>query len=198
MDSHAGKTRKGAFIMNIVQPIRDYEKLEGMKRSLKEKNERNYVLLMTGLYTALRISDILKIKVGDIKGDHINVREKKTSKFRRIYLHNDLKKALKSYTTDKPPYEYLFKSRQQGNKPITRAMAYVILREIAEEFGLDSIGTHSLRKTFGYWTYKETKDVAGLQKLFNHSYPEETLRYIGIEQDDVNNLIKNAYRNAGK
>lgn len=182
--------------MNIVQPIRDYEKLEEIKRRLKARNERDYILVMIGLYTALRISDILRIRVEDIKKDYINIREKKTSKFRRIYLNHDLKKALREYVNDKEPHEYLIKSREGTNKPITRARAYGVLKDVAKEVGLDSIGTHSLRKTFGYWAYKDTKDVAALQKLFNHSYPEETLRYIGIEQDGVDQLLKNAYRNA--
>jgi integrase len=183
--------------MNVVQPIRDYDKLENMKEILKQDNERNYILFMLGLYTALRISDILRIKVGDIQKDYINIREKKTSKTRRIYLHPDLKKALQDYTRNKDdPNEYLIKSREGFNQPITRAMAYVILRNAAKEVGLESVGTHTMRKTLGYWLYKETKDVAALQKLFNHSYPEETLRYIGIEQDGVDKLLKNAYRNA--
>lgn len=100
------------------------------------------------------------------------------------------------YTETKEPHEFLIKSREGVNLSITRARAYGILSESAKELGLDAIGTHSLRKTFGYWVYKDTKDVAALQKLFNHSSPEETLRYIGIEQDNVDLLIKNAYRNA--
>lgn len=182
--------------MNIVQPIRDYEKLEALKRVLKDKNERDYVMLMMGLYTALRISDILRIRVEDIKKDYINLREKKTSKFRRIYLNHELKVALKSYISDKEPHEFLIRSREGVNKPISRARAYDILKEAGKEVGIESIGTHSLRKTFGYFAYKDTKDVAALQKLFNHSNPEETLRYIGIEQDNVDLLIKNAYQNA--
>lgn len=182
--------------MNVVQPIRDFEKLEEMKRLLKNHNERNYILFLMGLYTALRISDILVIRVEDIQQDYINVREIKTYKSRRIYLHPKLKRALKDYVVGKQPYHFLFKSREGGNRPITRSMAYVILTDVAKQVGLDSIGTHSLRKTFGYWVYKDTKDVAALQKLYNHSSPEETLRYIGIEQDNVDTLIKNAYRNA--
>ncbi|WP_026908939.1 site-specific integrase [Paucisalibacillus globulus] len=182
--------------MNVVQPIRDYEKLEEIKRILKANNERDYIMVMVGLYTALRISDILRIRVEDIKKDYMNIREKKTGKARRIYLNNELKKALKDYIQDKEPHEYLIRSREGINNPITRARAYGVLKDVAEEVGLDSIGTHSLRKTFGYWAYKDTKDVAALQKLFNHSYPEETLRYIGIEQDGVDQLLKNAYRNA--
>lgn len=182
--------------MNVVQPIRDYEQIDALKRLLKEKNERDYIMLMLGLYTALRISDILRLRVEDIKKDYLTIREKKTSKLRRIYLHRDLKRALNYFIKDKQPHEYLIKSREGLNRPITRARAYAILKEAAQEVGIDSIGTHSLRKTFGYWAYKDTKDVAALQKLFNHSSPEETLRYIGIEQDNVDYLIKNAYRNA--
>ena len=182
--------------MKVVQPIRDFEKVEAIMRILKERNERNYILLMVGLYTALRISDILRIRVEDIQKDYLNIREKKTSKYRRVYLNVDLRKALRSYTADKQPHEFLIRSREGSNRPISRAMAYQILKEVAEEVGLDSIGTHSLRKTFGYWVYKDTKDVAALQKLFNHSNPEETLRYIGIEQDSVDSLIRNVYRNA--
>ncbi|MEK4024464.1 site-specific integrase [Sporosarcina sp. FSL W7-1283] len=182
--------------MKVVQPIRDFEKVEEIMRILKGRSERNYILLMVGLYTALRISDILRIRVEDIQKDYLNIREKKTSKFRRVYLNPDLRKALRSYTADKQPHEFLIKSREGGNKPISRAMAYQVLKNVAEEVGLDSIGTHSLRKTFGYWVYKDTKDVAALQKLFNHSNPEETLRYIGIEQDSVDSLIRNVYKNA--
>lgn len=184
--------------MKVVQPIRDFEKVEEMMRILQRENERNYILFMVGLYTALRISDILRIRVEDIQKDYLNIREKKTSKFRRVYLNPDLKKALRNYIADKDPHEFLIKSREGGNQPISRAMAYKILNDAAREVGLESIGTHSLRKTFGYWVYKDTKDLAALQKLFNHSNPEETLRYIGIEQDSVDSLIKNVFRNARK
>ena len=49
----------------------------------------------------------------------------------------------------------------------------------------DGIGTHTMRKTFGYWFYKQTKDVAKLQSLLNHSHPEITLRYIGITDEEI-------------
>lgn len=182
--------------MKVVQPIRDFEKVEEIMRILKERNERNYILFMVGLFTALRISDILRIRVENVKKDYLNIRELKTGKFRRVYLHPDLRRALRDFIADKEPHEFLIKSREGGNHPISRAMAYKILNDVAKEVGLDSIGTHSMRKTFGYWVYKDTKDVAALQKLFNHSNPEETLRYIGIEQDSVDSLIKNAFRNA--
>jgi integrase len=57
--------------------------------------------------------------------------------------------------------------------------------------GLEEIGTHTLRKTFGYHFYLETHDIGLLQELFNHSSPKITLRYIGITQDTVDNAYEN-------
>jgi integrase len=85
--------------------------------------------------------------------------------------------------------EYVFASRQNGGKPITRSMAYRILNGAAKKAGVLEIGTHTLRKTFGYHFYRRTKDVALLQKIFNHSSPSITLRYIGIDQDVIDKAI---------
>ena len=87
--------------------------------------------------------------------------------------------------------DYIFKSRNGKNKPITRVRAYTILNTAAKNIGLEEIGTHTLRKTFGYWFYKETKDIALLQQLFNHSSPSITLRYIGINQDVLDTALDN-------
>lgn len=77
------------------------------------------------------------------------------------------------------------------NQPITRCRAYTILNEAGKKCNLEEIGTHTLRKTFGYWFYQQTHDVAILQELFNHSSPSITLRYIGINQDTLDNAYDN-------
>jgi integrase len=176
--------------MNLVQPIRDKELIIDIKKYLKEQNERNYILFLLGINTGLRISDILSLRVRDVQGWNIFLREKKTKKIREIKMPAELKKAIRDYIKDKPNNEYLIKSRMGKNKPITRGMAYVILNQIADEFGLERIGTHSLRKTYGYHFYKQFKDVASLQQMLNHTDPKETLRYIGITQDSINDLQK--------
>lgn len=176
--------------LNLVQPIRDKETIQEIKGFLKEKNERNYILFLLGINTGLRISDILPLKVRDVEGWYITIREKKTKKNKRIKMTSELKKVLRDYILDKGKNEYLFKSRKGKNKPITRAAAYIILNEAAREFGLESIGTHSLRKTFGYMFYKQFKDVAALQEIFNHTDPKVTLRYIGINQDNLDGMMK--------
>lgn len=174
--------------MNLVQPIRDKELLQEIKKWLKKTNERNYIMFLLGINTGLRISDILRLRVRDVQGWDIFIREKKTGKPKQIKMPGELKKEIRKYIEDKGPSEFLIKSREGKNKPITRGMAYVILSEIADEFGLERIGTHSLRKTYGYHHYKQFKDVAALQKILNHSDPSITLRYIGIEQDSLNEM----------
>lgn len=176
--------------MNFVQPIRDPEIIREIKARLKLKRMRDYMLFLTGINSGLRISDILKLRVRDVTGTHISMREQKTGKQKLILITPELKRELKKYIQDKESHEYLFPSRQGLNQPIGRSMAYKILRSIAEEFGLQEIGCHTLRKTFGYFFYQQTKDVVMLMKLFNHTSEKVTLRYIGIEQDTMDSALK--------
>lgn len=176
--------------MKHVQPIRDRGKIETMKEILYRQSPRNHFLFVLGINTGLRISDLLPLRVGDVRGrTHIVLCEKKTGKERRFLLNQTVKNAILAYTKGMGDEEYLFPS-YQTDKPITRIQAYRVLREAAEETGLNSIGTHTLRKTFGYFFYQRTKDVALLQSIFNHSAPSITLRYIGITQDIIDQAVE--------
>src|SRR5699024_9083362 len=161
-----------------------------MKRFLREKSERNYMMFVVGINSGLRISDILKLRVNDVKNTYFNILEQKNDKVKRIAMTPSLQRELKQYGKGKEDHEYLFKSREGINKPIGRSMAYKILRDAADYVSLDSVGTHTLRKTFGYHFYKQYKDPALLQEIFNHSSEDITLRYIGINQDMMDKAIK--------
>lgn len=180
--------------MNTVQPIRDLDTIHAIQNDLKEHNYRNYLMFEIGIYIGIRISDILNIKVKDVKNkDNLKLREIKTGKEKLMPIPGHLKKEINIYIEDKDlkDEDYLFKSRKKKIKPISRVQAYNILRNIAKKYKLENIGTHTLRKTFGYHFYKKTNDVALLMTIFNHSDPSITLRYIGIEQDNVNKSLKN-------
>jgi integrase len=84
--------------------------------------------------------------------------------------------------------EYLFKSLRSPF-PIKRIQAYKILNRAAKKIGISEIGTHTLRKIFGYHFYQRTKDVALLQGIFNYSSLLITLRYIGINQDIIDEAV---------
>lgn len=179
--------------MNFVQPIRDKEKVREVRAFLAEKSPRNELMFCFGIYTGLRISDILRLKVKDVRGKrYIVIREqkiqntRKNNKTKRIPIIPELQRLIRDYIEDKRDEEYLFRSRQGRNKPITRVQAYNILREAAHACGLEEIGTHTLRKTFGYHMYLQEKDVALLQDIFNHSSQYITLKYIGVNQDAIN------------
>lgn len=176
--------------MNFVQPIRDPDLILYMKKFLKEQSDRNYMLFVTGINSGLRISDILQLRVRDVRRSYFNIIEIKTKKKKRIDMTTQLQKEFKWYIEGKEDHEYLFRSREGLNQPISRSMAYKILRQAADYVGLDDIGTHTMRKTFGYHLYKKTGDVALLQKILNHSDPAFTLRYIGISDDMMNQAIK--------
>ena len=177
--------------MNYVQPIRDPEIIRAIKEYLKNQSDRNYMLFVTGINSGLRISDILALRVSDAKRPYFNLTEIKTGKKKRIEMTPGLRKELKAYVLGREDHEYLFQSREGVNKPIGRSMAYKILREAAEAYGLDDIGTHTLRKTFGYHFYKTYKDAAMLRQIFNHSDDATTLKYIGINQDEMDKAMKN-------
>lgn len=180
--------------MNKVEPIRDREKIELMKTELMKRGYRDYLLFVMGINTGLRISDLLELKVEDVQGkSHLTITEEKTDKTKRFLINSRLKEDLEKYIETMHPWAYLFLSQKGSNKPISRVQAYRILRAAADEVGLESVGTHTLRKTFGYFHYREYKDVALLQELFNHSSPSMTLDYIGINQDTMDRTIENFY-----
>lgn len=178
--------------MEFVQPIRSKEKIEEIKAVLKENGTRDLLLFSMGINTGLRISDLLKLKVIDVKGKtHVEIKEQKTGKVKRFPILGNLQSMLEEYTRNKDLSEYLFKSRNGENKPITRVQAYMILNDACRKCGIqDRIGMHSLRKTFSYHHYKQFQDVAMLQYLLNHSSPSITLRYIGIAQDNVEQTLQ--------
>jgi integrase len=180
--------------MKKVNPIREKKKIKEMKGVLKRHNFRDYILFELGINSGLRISDLLKIKVKDVKNTYeITVREKKTGKLKPFTINEIVERQLNDYIIGMNDEEYLFQSRKGENKPIGRVQAYRVLRNAADEVGLKKIGTHTLRKTFGYWHYKRNKDVAMLQKIFNHSSPSETLDYIGITQEEINKSTREFY-----
>jgi len=179
--------------MNFVQPVREKVKIDEIKNELKKSGYRDYLLFVTGINTGLRISDLIKLKVKDIRNNtHVVMTEQKTGKQKRFLINPNLTTVMNEYIKNLPDEEYIFKSRQGGNKPITRVQAYRIINNAVRKSGVaDQVGTHTLRKTFGYHHYQLYKDIAVLQDIFNHSAPSITLRYIGINDDMKDKTIEN-------
>jgi len=184
--------------MELVEPIRDKKQLENMKRYLKDRSLRDWVLFVLGINSGLRISDLLALQIQDVKDrDRITLREEKTGKTKDFPLSDNCKKALSEYLKDSGLSSGpLFPSRKAaGSKAtgsISRQQAYDIINTAARKVGIkDAIGTHTLRKTFGYHAYKAGNDITRIQQLLNHSAPSVTLRYIGITKDELDSVYIN-------
>lgn len=187
-------------MVQVVEAIRDKAIIEKMKRYLHNKSIRDYTLFVLGINSGLRVSDLLNLRVGDVASssgklhDRITLTEQKTGKKKDFPISDASRKALAELLSssgglnqDRP----LFSSRK-GNAPITRGQAWRILKDAAKFAGIkDNIGTHTMRKTFGYHAYKKGLDLSLIQKLLNHSSPAITLSYIGITKEDMDNVYLN-------
>lgn len=186
-----------------VEPIRSKEKIAEIAEKLKadetDPGKRRYLMWLTGIYLGRRISDMLPLKITDVLGkDKINVREKKTGKQIELFIAEPLQKTYTEILGGRRLDGYVFQSRYKTRsdhqlKPIDRQTAYRDMQKIKKVAGIPedvNVGTHTMRKTFGYHYYQATHDVATLMKLFNHSKEETTLIYIGIEQDNIKDSFR--------
>ncbi|WP_418637602.1 tyrosine-type recombinase/integrase [Winogradskyella sp.] len=157
------------------------------------KNDKNYklgFLVVLGINSGLRISDLLSLKFSDLESDSITLLEKKTNKKRIIRINDNIKDAFALLKTRVDEHEgYIFTSNQN-----TVYSTQYVNRKIKEFFGTKnlSVTTHSLRKTFGRQVYannNETdKALLYLSDLFNHSSPAITKRYLGIRQEELDDI----------
>ena len=179
-----------------VEPIRDWKKIEEIENLLfNEKRYRDWLMFKIGLNLALRISDLLSLKISDVYLPDMTVkskiilREQKTGKENRLYLNKGAIQALELYRkVAEISYgqKFLFQSRQGGDRPIDRVQAYRIIKDAIKRVGLDiNAGTHTLRKTWGYHAYKTFKySLDDIMLKLNHSSLSATKRYIGLSDED--------------
>ncbi len=195
--------------MQFVQPIRKKSTIRRMKDALKSRNLRDYALFSLGINCGLRISDLLSLQVKDVLAGtgkririskEIEIKEHKTRKAKRFPINDKAREALRDYLSDRRPEpdEPLFLSRQKdsdGNKSaISRYQVWRAMNYAARVAGVPEshrIGTHTLRKTFGYQLRKSGVDIPEIQMMLNHSHPAVTIRYLGITDDKLATLYRN-------
>lgn len=176
---------------NLVEPIKDKKDVEAIEQYLSKHSLRNQLIWAFGTNTGLRISDILGLNVDDVRNkQYVEIVEKKTKKYKRFPLNDKLKNLIRKYLvirdkmyslTDNEP---LFIGKKHCR--LHRSQVYRFINEVCRNLGITvNVGTHTMRKTFGYHHYKRNNDVALLQKIFNHSSPSITMRYIGIAQEEL-------------
>lgn len=179
-----------------VFPFRSAEDLNAMHSYFMEHNqERNNMLFIVGINVGLRAGDLLSLKWENVIDDNdivdgLTVREEKTDKYRTFYFNDSCKSVLLSYYRKYSPSlsTYIFGSKKGGSLDVKSAGK--IIKTAAKACGIKyNVGTHSLRKTFGYHQIKAHQSDAmflcQLQEMFGHSSPQITLRYCGLETEKL-------------
>jgi integrase len=156
-------------------------------------------MIVTGLHTALRISDILNLRWKDVYQfseksfrNHLLLLEKKTGKQSIIAINKHVKHALELYRKNRSPKpeDYIFSKTTDSSLPLCRTQAYRIIKKAAQETLCDPhISCHSLRKTFGYHAWKQGISPVLLMDIYNHSSYAVTKRYLGISQDERDSIF---------
>jgi integrase len=195
--NYVDNSRKGG--RQEVFPLKRVEDIQAISRHFASHRQYRDLLIFTlGINIGLRAGDLLSLKVDDVLNsdngvisDGITVREEKTSKHRTFFLNQACRDAISWYMEvsgiSYEPGDYLFKSREGGHVEVDTFRK--ILKDAAKECGIkQNIGTHTLRKTFGYHQFTahsgDIRNLSLLQRMFGHSSQATTLRYIGISEEE--------------
>lgn len=166
---------------------------------------RNKTLFLLGINLSLRISDLITLRWNFFLKDDMTFRDsykiqpkktRKKGKFVTLYFNEVVQKSIMEYIEQYPikdMNDFVFKSRK-GDDAISERSVWKIIVDAAAECNIEkNVGTHSLRKTFGYHVWHNAKDkekaLVMLMVVFNHSSIATTKKYIGIMDEEVENVF---------
>ena len=191
--------------MNYVEPIRDRKKIAQIKNLLRgQKRFRDLLLFVVGINSALRISDLLKLRISHFLDEKKKVRsrfwikEEKRGKRQEVVINESIRSCLEEYLDAYPlvaenSENYIFFSSKGDDysRPIKRGQAWKLITAICREVGLSGdFGTHSLRKTWGYHARLSGVDLALIMHKLNHESIAYTRRYLGITDDELQAVVQ--------
>lgn len=169
---------------------------------------RNKLLFLIGINIGIRASDLRTLRYsfffdkqddGTLKFKEFYVlqpmKQRKQKKFIKLFFNQTVRTAISNYISEYPFEkldDYLFVSRK-GDEPIIVQSLWRIIKDAADEAGIEqNIGSHSLRKTWGFWCFHEAEDknkaLVILQQCFNHSSTQVTMRYIGLMDNEISDM----------
>jgi len=191
--------------MNFVEPIRDRKKIAQIKNLLRgQQRYRDLLLFVVGINSVLRISDLLDLRIehfidnqGRIK-QRFEIHEQKRGKRHKVVINNSIKETFEEYmdayqgVVDNPDHFVFFNTKSNNfSVPIKRGQAWKFITSICQEVGLrGNYGTHSLRKTWGYHARLQGVDLALIMHKLNHSSIATTKRYLGITDDELQEVVQ--------
>lgn len=191
--------------MNFVEPIRDRKRIAQIKNQLRGQGRHRDLLLFTvGINSALRISDLLNLRIHHFLDERglirrrFAIKEEKRGKRQEVVINDSIREALGEYMAAYPgissyPNNYVFFNSKANSfrEPIKRGQAWKFVTGICTDIGLrGNFGTHSLRKTWGYHARMSGVDLALIMYKLNHASLAYTKRYLGITDDELEEVVK--------
>ena len=181
-----------------VDPITDVKHIKAIKKLLAD-NPRDRLIFVMGINSGMRVQDLLQLRVKDVNnkkvGDRITFKEMKTGKENILIINQEILDATKTYLASVEHQEnhFLFKSRKGSNYPLTTVRVMKMVKSWTDAINLKgNFGAHTLRKT---WCYMQRKEYGVpweiLARRLNHSNPAITLRYLGIKEEEVEEVLFN-------
>ena len=177
----------------------DWGDFHSLVYKLERDGEYKYCLLFAiGVFTGLRISDLLQLRFNQFEeNDILTIQEKKTKKTRRIKINQDLKEIvdrIKIKMDITNPDQFIFINRY-GTKPIDQSWVNVNIKRICKKYGVEvdgNISSHMFRKTLGNRVLRlnnySGESVILLMDLFGHSSPAITKKYLGIREREIHDV----------
>jgi integrase len=177
--------------MNEVAAVKDIDIVKIIPKLLLKHHSQQLADVWTlGVNLALRISDLLGIRMSDIQAGRLTIKEGKTGKLASIHLNPTALATVERIRGEHPDFIYLFQSYRSHRtinatpRPLARQTVATAFQDVGEMVGIH-LGTHSMRKTRGYHLYKKTGRIEPIVKMLRHSSVAVTLRYIGIDQEQI-------------
>lgn len=205
------------------EPIKDLDDIQRVSDwFIGKERYRDNMLFIVGINFGLRVSDLLTLRFSHLIDEQFRFKttfpilEKKTrntrkvQKNRYITINDAVVDAVTLYLEHTPGVklsDYMFRSESNRggnvNKPMHRNSVERILKEVGDELGLDAhIATHTLRKTFAYhqmlMSNNDPRKLLLLQKMFGHSTSAQTLDYIGITGEEIEDAYLRLNLGSGK
>ena len=186
--------------MNFVEPIRDRKKIAQIKNLLRgQKRFRDLLLFVVGINAALRISDLLQLRINHFLDEQGRIKrrfwikERKRGKRQEVVINTSIREALDEYLVaypdigdDKDNFVFFNSKAKDYSQPIKRGQAWKSITSICLDVSLSgNFGTHTLRKTWGYHARMQGVDLALIMHKLNHESIAYTKRYLGITDDEL-------------
>ena len=177
----------------------EWDQFKSLISKLERDGEYKFCLLIAiGVFTGLRISDLLQLKFSQFTGsEFLNINERKTKKERRIKINSDLKDILERIKLKmdiRDDNQFIFVNKY-GTKPIDKSYVNVKLKELLHKYDIHlegNVSSHMFRKTLGNRALKlnnySNESIILLMELFNHSSPVTTKRYLGVRNSEIESI----------